>query len=188
MGATAKSPAGMSGNPPSGRGASDFYANALSQQKQAVANVPATQAAQAAPGMPPNRPSPSFLNQPAQLPSGRPVPNQQAPGAASDDQYAQAYAAYMQKHGGVGMPGQEPQQPGSPGEAANQFAGFGAPTPAQQQQPGAFDQQGYQRRRPGGGMPPQADLQRIRMGGGTPPQAGPQGIRMGGGYASRSFG
>jgi len=173
MGATAKSPAGISGNPLSAKGSSDFYANALSQQKQAVANVPATQAAQAAPGMPPNRPNPSFLNQPSQLPSGRPVPNQQTPGAASDDQYAQAYAMYMQKHGGVGMPGERPQQPATPGEDAQQFAGLGAPTAAQQQKPGSFDQQGYQRRRPGGPMPPQAP---------------PQGIRMGGGYASRSFG
>jgi len=172
MGATAKSSAGISGKPPSGRGSSDFYANALSQQKQAVANIPAMQAAQAAPGMPPNRPNPSFLNQPAQTPTGRPVPNQQAPGAGSDGQYAQAYAAYMQRQGGVGMPGQEPQQPGNPGEAAREFAGFGAPNPAQQQL-SVFDQQGFQRRRPGGGMPP---------------QAGPQGIRMGGGYASRSFG
>jgi hypothetical protein len=165
MGATAKSPAGISGNPPSGRGASDFYANALSQQKQAVANVPSTQAAQAAPGVPPNRPEPSFLNQPAQTATGRPTPNQQAPGSGSDDQYAQAYAAYMQRSGGVGMPGERPQQPASPGEASQQFAGFGAPTTAQRQQ---------------SGPPPRLNAQQM--------QEKRKGITMGGGYASRSFG
>ena len=174
MGATAKRPtflyngdgiADSSSDMQRGRRSSDsgFYENALNQQKQAVANVPATQAAQAQPGTTPNRPEPSFLNQPAQTSTGSPAPNLQAAGTSPDNQYSQAYDTYMQRSGGVGIPGARPQQSESPGEMAQQFGGRGAPTDRQRMAfPGAApgNQQGRPRRK---------------------------GITMGGGYASREF-
>ena len=144
--------------------ASNFYENALNQQKQAVANVPATQDAQNTSGMPPNRPEPSFLNQPAQTSTGSPAPNLQAAGSNPNDQYQQAYSQYMQRHGGVGIPGERPQQPGAPGEMAQQFNNMGAPTKRQQMTPPGQPMENQQR------------------------QQNRKGITMGAGYASRPFG
>lgn len=160
MGASAQRP--TSGAP--GTGGSGFYQNALNQQKQAVANVPATQDAQNTSGMPPNRPEPSFLNQPAQTSTGRPAPNLQAAGSNPNDQYQQAYSQYMQRHGGVGIPNERPQQPGTPNEMAQQFNNMGAPTERQRME--SLDQ----------------SLKN------QPRQPNPKGITMGAGYASRPFG
>jgi len=82
MGAQSKFP--TSGTP--GSGGSGFYQNALNQQKQAVANVPATQVAQNRPNTPPNRP----VSPPGQQPS--------APG--EDTRYLDAYNTYMQQQAG----------------------------------------------------------------------------------------
>ena len=156
MGASAQRP--TSGTP--GSGGSGFYQNALNQQKQAVADVPATQAAQAQPNTTPNRPQPS----PGLSPQG-----QQAAPQGQDNRYLDAYNNYMQQHGGS----QYPPATGSP------FGQAQSPAP-QQQQPAA--PVGQPPTRPPGGMRP-----RRPMGQEQSPTS-PKGITMGGGYANRPFG
>jgi len=97
MGAQSKFP--TSGTP--GSGGSGFYQNALNQQKQAVANVPATQTAQSQPNTTPNRPGTS------NIPSSQ---GQQAAPQGEDTRYLDAYNTYMQQHGGS----QYPPATGSP--------------------------------------------------------------------------
>lgn len=77
MGGQAKFPAS---NTP-GSGGSGFYQNALNQQKQAVANAPATQAAQT------------------------------QSGAGEDSRYLDAYNTYMQQKGGSTFGQSQPPAP-----------------------------------------------------------------------------
>ena len=113
MGGQAKRP--TSGVP--GAGGSSFYQNALNQAKEAVANVPATQAAHAQPGTTPNRP------QPAGGPTVEGSPTQPQ---GQDNRFLDAYNNYMQQHGGGN---QYPPAQGSP------FGQAPAPAPAQSPAP-----------------------------------------------------
>jgi hypothetical protein len=84
MGGQAKFPIpGASDSSVPGSGGSGFYENILNQQKQAVANVPATQATQATRGMPATRPGQGTEG------------SQQA-----DTRYLDAYNNYMQRQAG----------------------------------------------------------------------------------------
>ena len=116
MGASAQRPTSSA----PGTGGSGFYQNALNQQKQAVANVTATQAAQSQPGTAPNRPGAS------DIPSSQ---GQQSTFQPEDKRYLDAYNNYMQQHGGSQYPpatsspfsqsqpqAPQPQQPGAPGQ------------------------------------------------------------------------
>jgi len=114
MGASAQRP--TSGTP--GSGGSGFYQNALNQQKQAVANVPATQAAQSQPGTTPNRPETPTI------PSSQ---GQQTAPEGEDTRYLDAYNRYMQQHGGS----QYPPAAGSPFDQSQPSA----PKPQPQQAP-----------------------------------------------------
>ena len=156
MGASAQRP--TSGAP--GSGGSGFYQNALNQQKQAVADVAATQAAQTQPGTTPNRPQPSSDFSP---------PGQQAAPQGQDNLYFNAYNNYMQRHGGS----QYPPATGSP------FGQAQPPVP-QQQQPAA--PVGQPPTRPPGGMIPRRPMEQER------PPTSPKGITMGAGYSNRPFG
>ena len=116
MGATAKQP--TSDAP--GTGGSGFYENALNQQKQAVANVPATQEAQSRPTTTPNRPSPQEGS---------------TPGMGEDTRYVDAYNAYMQQHGGSQYPPAQESPFGRPQPPAPQQQPQAGPPPGPGQSP-----------------------------------------------------
>ena len=145
MGASAQRPTSSA----PGSGGSGFYQNALNQQKQAVANVPAIQAAQAQPGTPPNRPEPPATS----APQGR-----QASTPGEDTQYLDAYNNYMQQHGGS----QYPPAMGSP------FGQAQPPAPQPQQAPVPTNQPPMrpQGRRPMGQEQPPSSPKGITMGAG----------------------
>jgi len=179
MGGQAKFPIpGASGSSVPGSGGSGFYENILNQQKQAVANVPATQTAQATAGMPPNRPG-----ERTESSSERP----QEASQGEDTRYVDAYNNYMQRQAGGSqyppatrspfgenrpgdtqeqktfVPGQPQGRPFTDTSFQPQGRPFGtAPEQPQQQPPG--------RRRP---------MEKER----TP--SSPRGITMGNGYSNR---
>jgi hypothetical protein len=159
MGATSQRP--TSGAP--GAGGSGFYQNALNQQKQAVANVPAIQAAQSQSGTAPNRPGTSNIPSPQ---------GQQSTFQPEDTRYLDAYNNYMQQHGGS----QYPPVTGSPfGQSQPQ-----APQPQQVQAP--------QPQQPSAPGQPRGPMNRRRPMGQEQPPSSPKGITMGAGYANRPFG
>jgi hypothetical protein len=138
MGATTPRPAaGGTPQPPSSgqtlQQGSDYYRHLLDNQKEQVANVPATQQAQGQPQTPPNRPGPTPPGFGGQ---------QQGQAGQGDNRFQGAYDAYMQRFGGTQTPppAAQPNQPFTlPGQASQ--------TPADTN---AFNQQGPRKsNRPG---------------------------------------
>ena len=163
MGPSAARPAtGAPGQTTATGAESEYYKNLLNRQNQAVANVPAIQAAQDQTSQPPNRPGPTPPGFGGQ---------QQGQAGPEMSRYQGAYDAYMQRFGQAGQSGQQPSQ-GQP--SAPSPAPIAGPTQTQApmgQQPPAPP------RRPG------ADFDRNRQQSPGAPRR--PGIRMGAGYASR---
>jgi len=134
MGGAAKRPAvGGPGQVNSDKGEGlGYYRNVLNNQKEAVANVPATQAVQGQSQTPPNRPSadmPGFGNQ------------QQGQGGDAAG-FQGAYNAYINRYGG----GSNTTTPQPPGAASGNQPQPGTPPPDQMRPQDNRERQGSSQR------------------------------------------